>query len=293
MKTVIGLVFCLLLGAMLKIQGITALAWFPIGLVLGLYVTAQVVLPVLLGIPRAIKLIAAGQMRPKAVGYIMLMPVIWFALLFAVGFFWPAAVEYLGRNAAFLIGNSLGFAVIILSPLSKRSRADFSEDFEKAYARFYTDKAMATMRTHETQVKAADLETGSHWNARQFDPEESEEQEADLEIDRLKGEVVRLKGMIDAELKKAEAQHLEVEGVWYQAELAYAEALRLSPADEDARIGLERVKSRRSQALDEAIFCLRASCPTCGAEYEMCVSPKEGPRPLPCGCNWPESSLDH
>jgi len=64
MKTLIGLAFCGLLGVSIALQGWTALLWFPIGFIVGLYVTAQIVLPIIMGLPRAIRLVAKKQMRP-------------------------------------------------------------------------------------------------------------------------------------------------------------------------------------------------------------------------------------
>ena len=45
-----------LLGVMIKAHGVAALLWVPVGFVFGLFVTAQMVLPLLLGLPRAIRL---------------------------------------------------------------------------------------------------------------------------------------------------------------------------------------------------------------------------------------------
>jgi hypothetical protein len=93
MKTLIGLAFCILLGVCFALQGWTALFWAPVGFVAGLYVTAQIVLPIILGLPRAIRLVAKKQMRPTVFGAIILTPLIWFVVIGAgsllVGWFWP------------------------------------------------------------------------------------------------------------------------------------------------------------------------------------------------------------
>jgi hypothetical protein len=88
MYTVIALAFCLLLGIMMKAQGIAALLWTPIGFSFGLFVAAQMLLPLMLGLPRAILMVAKGRMRAAVVGRILVTPVIWFVLLAAVGLAW-------------------------------------------------------------------------------------------------------------------------------------------------------------------------------------------------------------
>ena len=72
MKSISGLAFCLLLGASVAGQGWTALFWVPIGFAFGLYATAQIVLPIMLGLPRAIALVVKGQMRSAVFGAMIL-----------------------------------------------------------------------------------------------------------------------------------------------------------------------------------------------------------------------------
>lgn len=143
-KTIVGLAFCLVLGISIRVQGWTALLWVPAGFAFGLYATAQIVLPIILGLPRAISLVVKRQMRPAVFGAIILTPLIWFVLIltaaFLVGWFWPAAAEHLYNNLALNLSANLGIIAIILSPLSKESRLDFNQDFDKAYGRFYTEE---------------------------------------------------------------------------------------------------------------------------------------------------------
>ena len=61
MRTVIALLFCLALAVMLKVQGIITLLWLPLGFALALFVTAQVALLLILGLPRAIRLVSRGE----------------------------------------------------------------------------------------------------------------------------------------------------------------------------------------------------------------------------------------
>jgi hypothetical protein len=141
-QTIIALLFCLLLGVMVKTQGWFALLWLPLGFVIGLLFTAQIVLPIMLGLPRAIRLVSRGEMRSAVYGRLLFTPVLWLVqlsvILFVIGFFWPSAVRWVESNAALNVGTWLGIAGILVSPLSKKSRADFQADFDRSYGRFYT-----------------------------------------------------------------------------------------------------------------------------------------------------------
>jgi hypothetical protein len=142
MWTIIGLLFCVLLGVMVKEQGFIALLWFPLGFAIGLCVSAQIVLPIVLGLPRAIRLVSRGAMRSAVYLRLLVTPFVWLVLLFVifflVGFLSPSAAAWLDGNAALNVGTWLGIFAILLSPLSKKSRLDFRDDFDRSYARFYT-----------------------------------------------------------------------------------------------------------------------------------------------------------
>ncbi len=142
MYAIIAIAFCLLLGMMISAQGIGALLWVPLGFAISLFVSAQMLLPILMGLPRAIRFVAKRQMRSAVFGRILVTPLIWFVLVFvtgfAFGFVWPLAAESLHNNAALNLGGWLGIFAILLSPLSKKGRADSREDFDKSYGRFYT-----------------------------------------------------------------------------------------------------------------------------------------------------------
>ena len=143
MKTIIALLFPLLLGIMVAAHGWLALLWFPLGFVISVFVTAQIALPIILGLPRAIRLVAHGEMRSAVYARLLIVPLLWVIMLFVipffVGFFWPSTAAWVEGNAALNVGTWLGIISILLSPLSKKYRADFREDFDRSYGQFYTD----------------------------------------------------------------------------------------------------------------------------------------------------------
>ncbi len=149
MYAIIAILFCLLLGVMIKGQGVTALLWLPLGFAFALFATAQIVLPILMGLPRAIRLVARREMRSVVICRILITPLVWLVLLFvagfAFGFLWPSAAESLYKNPALNLGSWLGILAILLSPLSKKGRADFREDFDRSYGRFYTESGVTPL----------------------------------------------------------------------------------------------------------------------------------------------------
>jgi hypothetical protein len=165
-QTIIALLFCLLLGVMVKAQGWFALLWLPLGFVIAVFATAQIALPIILGLPRAIRLVSRGEMRSAVYGRLLITPVLWlaviFVILFAIGFFWPSSVAWLDGNAALNVGTWLGIVAILLSPLSKKSRADFRADFDQSYGRFYTSLRTSSELPRQQKYVDAAIKVGSN-----------------------------------------------------------------------------------------------------------------------------------
>jgi len=143
-QTIIALLFFLLLGVMVKTQGWFALLWVPLGFAVGLFFTARIALPILLGLPRAIHLVSSGEMRAAVYRRLLFTPVLWIVqlavIVFLVGFFWPSAAAWFETNGALSGGVWLGVVGILLSALSKKSRADFQADFDQSYRQFYVQR---------------------------------------------------------------------------------------------------------------------------------------------------------
>jgi hypothetical protein len=150
-QTIIALLFCLVLVVMVQAQGWFALLWVSLGFLIGLFVSARIAFPILLGLPRAIRLVANGEMRAAVYRRLLFTPVLWIVqlgvIVFLVGFFWPSAAAWFQRNDALITGLWLGVIGILLSALSKKSRADFEADFDRFYGQFYVGRS-ARRRRH-------------------------------------------------------------------------------------------------------------------------------------------------
>ena len=92
-------------------EGWFALLWVSLGFVIGLFVTARIALPILLGLPRAMRLVGSGEMRAAVYRRLLFTPVLWIVqltvIVFLVGFFWPSAAAWFQSNDALIAGPGL------------------------------------------------------------------------------------------------------------------------------------------------------------------------------------------
>jgi hypothetical protein len=150
-QTIIALLFCLVLVVMVMAQGWSAVLWVSLGFFIGLFVTARIAFPILLGLPRAIRLVASGEMRGAVYRRLLFTPVLWIVMLAVIvlvlGFVWPSAAAWFESNGALSAGLWLGVVGIFLSALSSKSRADFNADFDQSYRQFYVHRT-ARRRRH-------------------------------------------------------------------------------------------------------------------------------------------------
>ena len=145
MQTIIALLFCLVLVVTVMAQGWSGVLWVSLGFFIGLFVSARIAFPILLGLPRAIRLVASGEMRATVYRRLLFTPVLWIVMLAVIvlvlGFVWPSAAAWLEGNGALSAGLWLGVVGILLSALSRKSRADFEADFDRSYRQFYVHRS--------------------------------------------------------------------------------------------------------------------------------------------------------
>lgn len=89
-------------------------------------------------------------MRPAVYRRLLFAPVVWIVLLgvivLLIRFFWPSAAAWFESNGALSSGLWLGVVGILLSALSKKSRADFDADFDRSYRQFYVRRTSRRRR---------------------------------------------------------------------------------------------------------------------------------------------------
>src|ERR1035437_10072934 len=154
-----GILFCLLTGVLVAKFGWLALIWGTLGFIFGIFASANIVLPILMGVPIATSLIIKKQMKPTVYFALLRAPIIWLAVLFLIGWFFPTVATWIYNNEPLNIEGNLGFALILFSPISKKARNDFRDDFDKAWGRYYTNplnySPTTTDKSHLKQMEAA------------------------------------------------------------------------------------------------------------------------------------------
>jgi hypothetical protein len=84
-------------------------------------------------------------MRAGVYRRLLFTPVLWIVqlavIVFLVGFFRPSAAAWFQSNDELITGLRLGVIGVLLSALSKKSRADFEADFDRSYGQFYVGRS--------------------------------------------------------------------------------------------------------------------------------------------------------
>lgn len=112
-----------------------SILFFVVGLIVGVFVYSQMVLPLIYGLPVATYMVSKGKMRPMGILVQFVTPLIWIIGLMILGFIlaiiWPSLGEFLGGNPSFLGGTTIGFFFVLWGLLTKKGRADIRKDFEE------------------------------------------------------------------------------------------------------------------------------------------------------------------
>lgn len=141
MYSLIGILFCILEGILVAKFGWIALLWSPIGFFVGLFASANTLLPILMGAPKAASLVSKNEMKPTVFLALIWAPIIWFSVFFLLRWLFPSAYSWVINNETLTIGFLFGVGAILLSPFFKKSRDDFRSDFDKSYGRYYVDQS--------------------------------------------------------------------------------------------------------------------------------------------------------
>lgn len=157
---------------------VIAVVLFLLGMTLGLLIGAQLLLPLLYGLPVAVAQVARGNLRPMAVPMQLLTPVIWCVILASVVFLGkliaPGSTAALLKSGPFTAGWLVGAALLLRGLLSTRTRADMWDDFRAStVSRFATERGHAEAQGADTERIISKQEvdqlfalTKSQWNER-------------------------------------------------------------------------------------------------------------------------------
>jgi hypothetical protein len=108
-------------------------------ILIGLFSTANIVLPILMGYPLSFYHLVRKEIKPKVLLSLLYAPLFWCTTIFLLGYFIPSLNVWVQGNIPFQAGNSFGFFAILLTPLFKKGRADFKSDYDKSYGKYFTE----------------------------------------------------------------------------------------------------------------------------------------------------------
>jgi hypothetical protein len=105
-----------------------------LGFVIWLLVGAQMLLPIIYGLPRSIYHFFKGEVTLMAIISNLATPMIWCLILIALGFILeivvPSLNDFIFSNPAFGLGQVLATLMLLSSLITKKGRADLNADYE-------------------------------------------------------------------------------------------------------------------------------------------------------------------
>src|SRR5262249_23426752 len=125
----------------LAVNILLSIIYLALGFTIGIFLYAQMLLPLIYGLPRSLYLFFNGELRFMGVVSQIITPVFWFVFLIVLGFLFewpiPSLNRFLTTNAAFGLGNLLAIGALLLNFFTSKGRADMRDDFLKTtYSRF-------------------------------------------------------------------------------------------------------------------------------------------------------------
>lgn len=113
-----------------------------LGFVIGIFLYAQLLLPLVYSFPRSLYLFYRGKLKITGVLVTLLTPVIWSFLLIAAGFIlqgiFPLAITFALTNAGFNFGQWLSIAALFLNFFSPKGREDMDADFQRVICKRFS-----------------------------------------------------------------------------------------------------------------------------------------------------------
>ena len=107
--------------------------FFVVGLVTGVFVYSQMLLPIIYGVPVATYMVLKGKLKPMGILMQFVTPIIWVVGLIIIGtvlaYIWPSLGSFFSNNDAFNAGTFFGLSILIYNLFTKSGRATIRQDF--------------------------------------------------------------------------------------------------------------------------------------------------------------------
>jgi len=130
--------------------------------VVGIFINAQILLPLIYGIPRSLDLFSRGHLRFRGVVSQLMTPVIWTVGLaifsYVLSIFAPSVLGFLISNPGVLGGQVFSVVALILYSLTSRGRSDMSDDFFQTTIKQYSLAQEATGDSRDCEIHRSPME---------------------------------------------------------------------------------------------------------------------------------------
>ncbi len=120
-----------------------------VGLIMGIiciFYVSQIFIPLFYCIPKSIYLVLRSELRPSAIFFWFWAPLIWLAIPFLIGFFFPSIIEtslfrFLDNPISSIVTNLMVAGLILSTIFTRKGRADAKEDFWNSMKKFRTARS--------------------------------------------------------------------------------------------------------------------------------------------------------
>lgn len=107
----------------------------------GVFVSSQIILPIIYNLPRSVYHYLKGDLRFVAIPLHFVAPIIWSISLLALGFLLrltaPSVLRFLTTNVPIALGQLMALVVVFLSVITPSGLKDLREDYEEKVWRPY------------------------------------------------------------------------------------------------------------------------------------------------------------
>jgi Tetratricopeptide repeat len=111
--------------------------------IISIFYVSQILIPIFYCVPKSIYLSLKGQLRPSAIFFWFRVPLIWIAIPFLVGFFFPSIVDtsffkFIDNPVSAVVTNIMVAGLILSSVFTSKGRADAKADFWNSTNKYRT-----------------------------------------------------------------------------------------------------------------------------------------------------------
>lgn len=120
---------------------IASIISFVLGFIIGLFLYAQILLPLIYSLPLSIYYFFKGEVRISAIFFQFVPLIIWSVIITVLGliliYFFPSINDFLVNDPSFLLGQLVSIIALLINFLRPSGRLDMKSDYmQSTYSHF-------------------------------------------------------------------------------------------------------------------------------------------------------------